>query len=77
MYPLVPSGGLWRRWSEAVAELVRGEICVSQDAAQRPTLELLVERHNKECAPFGMAEADVAAALTDDFQPRRSSARIS
>ena len=53
--------------SELSAKLVGIEACVSEDAVQRSSLELLVERDDEEGLAVGMAQPDVAASLADNL----------
>jgi hypothetical protein len=50
-----------RGLSEVIAQLVDAEVRISEDAAERPALELPMERHDEECSPLGMTETDVTA----------------
>jgi hypothetical protein len=50
---------------EKAAQLIRVESGVVEDAGERASLELAVQRHCDEDAAVGMLQPNMAAALTD------------
>lgn len=53
--------------SEEPLELVGAEIGIPQDAGERASTELPVQRDDERVPAPRLLQADVAAALTDDF----------
>jgi len=55
------------RLIEQTTEVFSIEVSVAEDPAERPALDLLVQRHDEGIATADLLQADVAAALTDNF----------